>query len=262
MSTVPSNQTNTKAWPQHFAARVTHARRGTLRHAFTYTVDYLLLDPEGASRPWLLRYDRFGLVSFYTRDHGGTRGAGRGAEWAREVLRQAGLTDQDGITLRLLTQPRFLGVWFTPVSFWLALRDDQPVAMIAEVNNTFGQRHSYLVHEPDFSPLDPTREFTAAKVFHVSPFQDVAGEYRFRIRMDGDKLTLRIRHINGTGGLIATMVGHLRPLTNTRLLGAVLRRPIWPLRVVALIHWHAFRLWLKGAAYRPVPTAPDTEVSQ
>lgn len=247
--------------PLHLKTRVTHARQGALRHAFTYTVDYLMIDPEAGAGPGLMARDRFGLVSVNTRDHGGPRGAGKGAPWAREALREAGLGDQSDVALRLLAQPRFLGIWFSPVSFWLALRDGEIIAMITEVNNTFGQRHSYLCHTPDFAPLDPAAEYTAAKVFHVSPFQDVAGDYRFRIRLHEGKLTLRIHHVNGAGGVLATMVGRLVPLTNRRLLGAVLRRPVWPVRVVTLIHWHAFLLWLKGAVYRPVPVPPDKEVS-
>lgn len=250
------------AWPQHFPARVTHARRGDVSHSFSYAVDYLLLDPESSRRPLLLKLDRFGLVSFNQRDHGGARGKGQGAVWARKVLSEAGLADQDGVVLRLLTQPRFLGVWFTPVSFWIALRDDQIIAFIAEVNNTFGQRHCYLCHDDGFAPLDGTCELSAAKAFHVSPFQDVSGDYRFRVRLDAGKLTLRIRHTHDKGGLVATMVGPLRPLTNARLLASAVRRPFWPLRVLSLIHWHALRLWLKGAAYRPVPTPPDREISQ
>jgi uncharacterized protein len=248
-------------WPQHCVARVTHARRGDIRHAFTYNVDYLLLTPEAATGPALLSFERFNLASFHSRDHGGPRGAGRGVSWARDVLTRAGLTDQRDVAMRLLTQPRFLGIWFTPVSFWLAFRGGAPIALIAEVNNTFGQRHSYLCHLPDFAPLDAGGEMETAKVFHVSPFQDVAGKYRFRLQLKADKLTLRIRQIDGDEGLVATMVGRLGPLGNAHLLVAAVRGPLWPLRTLALIHWHALRLWLKGARYRPLPAPPDQEVS-
>ena len=168
----------------HLPADVTHARRGALRHAFRYRVDYLLFAPERVQARGLFRLGRFGLFSFCAADHGGARGAGRGAAWAWEVLARAGLPRERDMTLALMTQPRFLGFWFNPVSFWMVLRGDALLAVIAEVNNTFGQRHSYLCHLPGFAPVGPADRLDADKVFHVSPFQDVAGRYEFRFSLN------------------------------------------------------------------------------
>ncbi len=88
---------------------------------------------------------------------------------------------------------------FTPVSFWLLLRGDGVVAAIAEVNNTFGQRHSYLCLKPGFAPLTPGDTVRARKVFHVSPFQDVTGDYAFAFALSGERLAIRIAHENGAG---------------------------------------------------------------
>lgn len=246
----------------HVLSDVTHARRGSLRHAFRYRVDYLLLDPESFRPRGLLRKGRFGLFSFRNADHGGPRGAGSGADWAWRVLGEAGLTRDDAMTLALMAQPRFLGFWFNPVSFWLAFRGEDLVAVIAEVNNTFGQRHSYLCHKPGFAPITAQDRIGTAKVFHVSPFQDVAGGYEFRFAISAEAVSVLIRQINGAEGLVATMSGRPRPLRQAALLAAALRRPGGALRILALIYWQAIRLRLKGAAYRPLPPEPAEDVSR
>ncbi|WP_417724262.1 DUF1365 domain-containing protein [Salipiger sp.] len=246
----------------HLPASVSHARRGSLRHAFRYGVDYLLFAPGTMRPPLVMSHNRFNLLSVRDRDHGGPRGAGRGAPWAREALTRAGLTWEPEMVLALLTQPRFLGYWFTPVSFWMVLRGDDLLAVVAEVNNTFGQRHSYLCHHPGFDPIRAPDELDVEKIFHVSPFQDIAGRTHFRFFLTDDRLSIRIRQIDGARGLDAVMSGRLRPLTNRSGLGAALRRPGGGLRVLALIYWHALRLKLKGARYRPVPTPPESEISR
>lgn len=245
----------------HMAAIVTHARRGPLRHAFRYGTDYLLLAPEAAQGPALFARNRWNLLSVHDRDHGGPRGAGTGAAWARDQFARAGLPVQPDDTLALLTQPRLLGHWFTPVSFWLVLRGDALVSAIAEVNNTFGQRHSYLCRPPGNGPITPQDTIRAEKTFHVSPFQDVAGEYRFNFALSPDHLALRIGHRNGDQGLDAAMAGPLKPLTNRGALAASLRRPGGSLRVLALIYWNALRLKLKGARYRRLPAPPKQEIT-
>ncbi len=245
----------------HLAATVTHARRGALRHAFRYRVDYLLLAPEHAKGQGLFSRNRFNLLAVHDADHGGLRGAGTGAAWAWEQLAQAGLPRAPGMVLALLTQPRWLGHWFTPVSFWLLLHGGQLRAAIAEVNNTFGQRHSYLCRLPGFAPITPGDTLTADKVFHVSPFQDTAGRYRFAFALAPNTLAIRIAHTRGAEGLDAAMSGPLAPLTPTAAALACLRRPGGSLRVLALIYWNALRLHRKGARYRPLPAPPDQEIS-
>ncbi|MBE9638941.1 DUF1365 domain-containing protein [Salipiger mangrovisoli] len=243
----------------HMPARVTHARRGGIRHAFAYGVDYLLLAPERVTPCALFSHNRFNIFALHDRDHGGPRGSGTGAAWARSIFARAGLTD---VTVALMTQPRFLGYWFSPVSFWLALRGDDLLAVIAEVNNTFGQRHSYLCCHPGFPPITPSDVLTATKVFHVSPFQDVRGTYHFRFSLSPVSAAIAIRQVDGSEGLVATMRGDLSRATPLRLLRAALKRPGGALRVIVLIYWNALRLKLKGAGYRPLPSPPDQEVSR
>lgn len=245
----------------HMPADVTHARRGAIGHRLRHGTDYVLLAPEHARPTRLFRRNRPGLLAVHDRDHGGPRGQGAGSAWAIRALSDAGLTLAPGDVLALLTQPRLLGHWFTPVSFWLVLRGDALIAAIAEVNNTFGQRHSYLCHAPDFAPLRGSDSLLAQKVFHVSPFQDVAGEYRFNFALSPERLAIRIGYSHGAEGLDAAMTGPLRALTPRAALAACLRRPGGGLRVLALIYWHALRLKLKGARYRRLPAPPEQEIT-
>lgn len=243
-------------------ALVTHARRGALRHSFRTHADYLLLAPEHFHPPRLMGHNRFGLIAFYDSDHGGPRGGGTGTHWAWAQFGAAGIARRPGLVLALLTQPRFLGYWFNPVSFWMLIQGDALIAAIAEVNNTFGQRHSYLLVRLDFAPITAATELTARKVFHVSPFQDVAGEYHFRFALRPDRIAICIGQQDGKGGIDTAMTGPLVTLTAHVVLATGFRRPGGALRVIAKIYWHALRLKLKGAAYRRRPAPPDQEISR
>lgn len=245
-------------WPEHLCARTTHARRGAIRHAFSHAVDFVLIDPDARRHPALFSRNRAGLYSVQDRHHGGAPGQGHGVAWARDVLARRGLTDA---RILLLTQPAFLGRVFNPVSFWLAFRGADLVAVISEVTNTFGDRHSYLSAHPGFAPIQPQNVLGSDKLMHVSPFQQIQGGYRFQFRITPDRIAIRIGHENGPEGVIATLTGTRRPMTNTTLLAAAIRRPAGTARTWVLIHWHALRLNLKGALYRPRPDAPTKEVS-
>jgi DUF1365 family protein len=245
---------------QHIQGQTTHARRGSLKNAFRYGVDYVLFGPNTGPLPWVLSRNRFNFWSVHDRHHGGPRQAGSGFDWFRHELVQRGF-DPIGTELVLLTQPSFLGFHFNPVSFWIALRDGKPVAFIAEVNNTFGHRHCYFCAHPDFRPIVAGEVITADKLMHVSPFQAVAGLYRFTFDLTVDDLRIRIFYENGEEGVVATLSGERRPATSASLLWAALRRPFGALRVVALIHWQAVILWIKRAPFRSVPVPPVDLVS-
>jgi DUF1365 family protein len=236
-----------------------HGRTGAVRHAFRYRVDFVLLDPEAPARAPLFGRNRRSLASVHDRDHGGTPGAGEGAPWARRALAAAGLAE--GCRLLLLTQPRWFGTVFNPVSFWLAFEGAALVAVIAEVNNTYGDRHSYLCAKPGFAAIEPGDVISARKVFHVSPFQEIAGRYAFSFDVGEQAIAIRIAHRNADEGLVATLEGVRLPLTAPRVLRAAIRFPFAGLRAIALIHWQALRLWLKGAPYRPRPVPPPEDIT-
>ncbi|EEW59521.1 MAG: DUF1365 domain-containing protein [Tritonibacter mobilis] len=251
---------HTTRWPQYLAGTTTHARRGGIQNVFRYGVDYVLLDPNSTRGPLLFSRNRWNLASVMDRNHGGAPKQGRGLTWAKEVFEGAGLAPDD-LTILLLTQPSFLGYIFNPVSFWLAYDGDDLRAVIAEVSNTFGDRHSYLCAQPGFAPITAKTCLTAQKIFHVSPFQEVAGAYRFTFDITKSRIAIRIAHENGAEGVIATLVGDVHDLNNARLIKASLRRPLGAMRTVALIYWQALKLKLKGARYRRRPLPPEQEVS-
>ena len=161
----------------------------------------------------------------------------------------------------LLTQPSWLGHGFNPVSFWFALKGEELIAVIAEVNNTYGDRHSYFCARADLGPIDPQDRICVQKLLHVSPFQSVAGAYEFRFHLTAQKVAIRIDFRNEDNGLVATLAGPRAPLTNRVILRAVLRNPVRAFRVTALIHWQALRLKLRGALFRARPAPPKQEVS-
>ncbi len=245
---------------EHIAGQTFHGRKGKVANAFRYRIDYVLLDPDDVQGPTLFRHNRRGLVSLHDTDHGGPPGQGRGSPWVREVLVKHALS---ATRILLLAQPRILGHVFNPVSFWLCLGPGDTLnAVIAEVTNTMGDRHSYLCHRDDHQPL--TREDTveAQKLLHVSPFQPVAGHYRFRFDIRPDRIGIWIDHSNADGGVYTNLTGPRAPLTNAAILRALLARPFGSRRVLALIHWQALKLALKGARFRRRPPPPVDEVSR
>lgn len=248
-------------WPEHLAATTTHARRGAVSNAFRYRIDYVLIDPEAREGPWLFSRNWPNFASVHDRDHGGPRRRGQGVAWVRDVLARHGLEPTPGQRILLLTQPRLFGYVFNPVSFWLVLDGEVLVAAIAEVNNTFGDRHSYLCRREGFRPIGSGDSIVAEKLFHVSPFQQVAGTYAFTFTVTRDRIAIRIAHENGSEGLIATLRGERRPLSSTGLLAAFLHRPMGAARTIALIYLQALRLRLKGARYRTRPLPPTEEIS-
>lgn len=241
-----------------------HRRIGSIANSFRYRVDYVLLDPDRRDGlPFLFSRNSGNLMALHDKDHGGQRGAGRGVQWLREALAAAGAADALDWRFLLLAQPRLLGTRFTPVSFWFALDGaDRLRAAVAEVNNTYGDRHSYLCAHDGFVPIGPTDVLEARKIFHVSPFQPVEGQYSFSFGLTDDAVSVRIQFRSADGGLDAGLSGSLRPLTSTSVLGVLVKRPLGAFRVLALIHWQALRLWWRGATFRERPLPPPKEISR
>ncbi len=247
---------------EHIQGYTYHGRKGEIDNAFRYTVDYLWLDAErGASALRLFSRNGRNVTGLWDQDHGGAPGKGRGAVWAREVL-AAHQIEATG-PLMLLAQPRVLGHVFNPVSFWMAHDDTGAlIAVIAEVTNTFGDRHSYLCAKPDRSEITGKDNLQAQKLMHVSPFQPVEGGYAFQFNIAPERIGIRIDYTAGNGGVVATLVGPRKPLSNGSILRMLWRRPLGSRRVLALIHWQALKLWWKGAVYRTRPEPPTEEVTQ
>ncbi|MDP5086390.1 MAG: DUF1365 domain-containing protein [Yoonia sp.] len=246
----------------HIAAQTYHGRRGATKNAFKYSIDYVLLDAETPQiAPRLFGRNKGGLMSLQDSDHGGAPKHGIGAAWVREVLATYGINDANRI--ELLAQPRVLGHVFNPVSFWLCYNsEDTLTTVIAEVTNTFGDRHSYLCRHEDGRAITKDETLSAQKLMHVSPFQPIEGGYTFRFDIQPDSIGIWIDYTRGNGGLIATLTGARTPITNRAIIKAALRRPFGSRRVLALIHWQAVKLWWKGATFRSQPEPPTEEVSR
>ena len=238
-----------------------HGRKGDLENAFRYSVDYVMFNAtHKILGPALFSRNAAGVFSVYDADHGGPPNRGRGVAWVKDVLRSHGVELEGDILL--LAQPRVLGHVFNPVSFWLCHNATGDIcAVISEVTNTFGDRHSYLCHHDDLRPILPTDTLSAQKIFHVSPFQPIDGNYVFRFDIRPDKIGIWIDLQIPGGGVMANLIGPRRPLRTVDILRALLRRPFGSRRVLGLIHWQAFKLWRKGAKYRKRPSPPETEVS-
>jgi DUF1365 family protein len=148
-----------------------------------------------------------------------------------------------------------LGYVFKPVSFWYVHRPDGRLhAVLAEVNNTFGERHCYLLQGAE---LGWGRELQARKVMHVSPFCALEGGYRFRFMRTADRLIARVDHDDDRGPLIQTALsGALQPLTAVSVRRAIWGWPLMSFGVVARIHWQALKLWLKRVPFHRKPEAP------
>jgi DUF1365 family protein len=247
--------------------RIRHARLRPVRHEFAYPAFFLRLPLRSLARQraeqrWL-RFNRPGLFAIHDADHGD---GGPLLDWIDALLAREGIDDARG-EIWLHTFPRVAGYAFNPVSFWLAHRvDDRLRAVVCEVNNTFGERHCYLLAHADGRPLAWGEEIATRKVFHVSPFCAVEGSYRFRLMLTGPerpRFVARIDHDDREGPLLQTAIaGALEPLTDRALALALLRYPLFTSGVITRIHWQALRLWLKRVPFHPKPAAPAHPVTR
>jgi len=248
---------------EHIRGRTHHIRKGALARSFDYGMDFVLLDMEAAPlRSRLFARNRAGLLAMHDADHGGPKGQGRGAVWLREVLADRLIVLQPDWKICLLAQPRVLGRAFNPVSFWMVMDGEGQLRLaVAEVSNTFGDRHSYLLMKDGLAVIGAADMLEAEKLLHVSPFQPLKGRYRFRFDITSAAIGIVIDFSHGEGGLMATLHGKRRVLSRAAAVGIVLRAPLARLRVLGLIHWQAVKLWWRGARFFRRPTPPTHEVS-
>jgi DUF1365 family protein len=243
-----------------YEAVVVHQRTRPVAHRLRYRISTLLLDldelPALARRLRLFAHNRAGVVAFHERDHGGGGGL---RDWVEAQMRAAGMAP-DGGPIRVLAMPRVLGHAFNPLSvFFCHRRDGTLAATLYEVNNTFGERHSYLIAVGD--DVSPLRQ-SCDKAFYVSPFLPMRMTYRFRVTPPGPKVSVGVFGHDADGLLIAaTLAGRRRALTDAALLGGVLRTQLLGARVLAGIHWEAFKLWRKGLRIQHRPPPPPHPVT-
>ncbi|MFJ6327287.1 MULTISPECIES: DUF1365 domain-containing protein [unclassified Rhizobium] len=246
-----------------YPGHVTHARSRPKRHRLAYRIYSLLLDLDELDlldrRLKLFSVDRFNLFSFRRADRGDRSGKDLKGQVERS-MRRAGI-EPDGGPIRLLTMPRVLGWAFNPLSvFFCSGCDGELRAILWEVDNTFGERHAYMI------PVDRDGSDEIVqhcdKAFYVSPFMDMDLRYEFRVSPPAERFSIRIDAFDEKGlVLTARHLAKRSDLTDAALLKAFLTIPFLTLRVVGGIHWEALKIWLKGVQLKARPRPPAEPVS-
>ena len=237
-----------------YICSVMHRRVSPRVHRFRYRGFWLLFDIDDmaglGARHALLSHNRFNLFSLFDRDHG-DGGATPLGDQIRSRLRTAGI-EIGGGEIRLLCMPRTLGYSFNPLSIYFCRHENgAAAALIYEVHNTFGQRHSYVIPAAE---AEGAFHQSCDKRFYVSPFLEMDLRYDFAVAEPGERLAVSIRASRaGEPVMFACLAGARRDLTDATLLGSFLRMPAITLKVIAAIHWEALRLWFKGLRLVPRP---------
>ncbi|KCZ94398.1 DUF1365 domain-containing protein [Hyphomonas johnsonii] len=233
-----------------------HARYVPFERRFAYKLALIDIDidrlDEAGAQSALFAVDAPGLFSFHRRDHG-ARADVPLRRWAEETLASAGVYLAGG-AIRLVTFPRHMFYKFAPISLWYGYGPDGALrGIIYEVNNTFGETHSYVA-----AVTSDRSQHEAGKAFHVSPFFDVTGAYRFTLRAPSDRLGVVVESLKDGQRLhMANITARRRPATTSAFLRIALTAPFSTLGVALAIHWQAAKIWLRGAKYRSKPAPPE-----
>lgn len=240
-----------------YIGSVMHRRLKPRAHLFRYRAFWLLIDLDELDmlndRLRLFSYNRPNVFSLHDKDHGdGSSTAVR--VQVEDRLREAGI-DISGGSIRLLCMPRTLGYCFNPLSIYFCCRaDGSPAALIYQVHNTFGERHSYVI--PAVAEDGELRQ-SCRKAFYVSPFMNMNMRYDFRVSGPDRHLAVGIRVGSQEGAVLnAVLTGKRSALSDRALMRAFVFMPAITVKTIAAIHWEALRLWLKGLRLVPRPAPP------
>jgi len=245
-----------------YVGAVMHRRLRPRPHHFRYRCFWLLIDLDELERLdrrlRFFSYNRLNLFCLYDRDHcDGSAKALRNQ--AMDLMRQA-CVDPEGCRISLLCMPRTAGYDFNPLSVFFCHRADGELsAVVYQVHNTFGERHNYVFAVPAGGALS----HEIRKEFFVSPFLEMDLRYRFRLKAPDARMSIAIAvHDELHAVLQAVATGERRPLTDAALISIFLQIPVVTLKVMAAIHWEAFRLWSKRIRLlrRPAPPARSSAV--
>lgn len=233
--------------PAIYKTRIRHARAAPIRNVFEYRSYSWLVDvDELPSLPrWLAPFARFLAADHFGDPNRDLRGN------VQQLLAERGI-ELDGGRILMLANARVLGYVFNPLSvFWCHGRGGDLVCVIAEVHNTYGERHCYVLFPDRFGVS------RARKEFYVSPFNDVSGEYRMTLPQPGERLRIAISlERPGMPAFTASVSGHRRPPTVREVTRAIAAVPMAPLLVVVAIRWQGIRLWARGLPVHPRPATP------
>lgn len=219
-----------------YRTSISHVRQSPLKNRFTYRSYSWFVDVDRLPRlPFLIRP----LADFRAADHLGDPGASIRSN-VEQYLRSQGI-EPDGGPIHMLTSARVFGYVFNPLSlFWCYRSSGVLDCVVAEVHNTYGERHCYLLR------TDSTGRASVPKAFYVSPFNDVDGQYRMKLPAPGERLAVSIvLEREGQRPFIATMDGRRHPATVRNILASAIKVPAAPLLVSALIRMQGIKLWAR-----------------
>jgi uncharacterized protein len=245
-----------------YLGTVAHRRLRPQPHYLRYAAFWMLLDLDeidelDRSRRLFSR-GRFNAMSFFDTDHGEQTPE----PLRRQVERHLDAADikLEGGAIRLLCMPRIFGYGFNPLSIYFCHhRDGALAALLYEVRNTFGERHSYLI---PVEQLGGTIRQSCDKCFYVSPFMDMNLRYDFRVTPPAKNVSVVVSASDAQGpAMVASLAGRREALTDAALLRLILRMPFLTLKIIGAIHWHALRMWWKGFALKPRPPKPAWPVT-
>jgi uncharacterized protein len=242
-----------------YPGKVMHARLRPAAHRFSYRVFNILIDIDRLDEADRLcrgfSVNRFNMVAFHEADHMAAGHASLRA-YVNSLLQP--VLAEPPARVMLACYPRILGRVFNPIAVYYAYeRNDELAAMIYEVRNTFGERHTYVcaIEPGDLSPAGVRQ--ARDKRFYVSPFIDMAMRYHFRMTKPGDRLTWRILETDADGPVLsATFSASRQAMTPRNLMTCLARVPLQTWKIVGSIHFEAARLWWKGVALVPRGSPP------
>ena len=230
-----------------YIGNVIHKRFKPKKHFFKYSVFSLFLDLDEINeldqKILFFSYNKFNILSFFDKDHGYRDGSSI-KNWLIHVLQKKNISTIN-IKIKILCYPRIFGYVFNPLSiFFIYDKDSNPIAILYEVKNTFGEQHTY-VFKIDIKNKQILNN--CKKKFYVSPFMDLESKYFFKVLIPNERLSVIIDQRDKEGKLLfASQDGVRVKLSSKNLLKSYLKHPLMTLKIISAIHYEALKLWMKG----------------
>ncbi len=250
--------------PQIFFSKVMHKRFFPKENSFNYNIYYLIIPLLALNNKSIsdLKINKFGLVSFYEKDHGQKNGSNLYG-WIIDILKEKNINIEN-LDILLVCMPRIMGYVFNPVSFYFCFDQNKKLkAVISQVNNTFKESHTYICIKNDYTDIKDIDIIEAQKVFHVSPFLKTEGKYQFRFNYKKNKIGIWIDYFNKEGKkeLATSLTGNYENLTKINLIKAFFYYPLVTLKTIFLIHYQAIKLLYKRVKYIAKPRQKKDKIT-